>query len=88
MNYPGNFISLSLINVSALARDLGISRQTLYNVWNGVNRPSIDLAFQIVEVLQMPSSFVVIYSRNEICMEKLWDVFDNKDINMYSVWMY
>lgn len=88
MNYPGNFISLSLINVSALARDLGISRQTLYNVWNGVNRPSVDLAFQIVEVLQMPSSFVVIYSRNETCMEQLWKALDYRNIDMYSVWMY
>lgn len=58
MSYPGMFIDLNLFNISKLSKELSISRQTLYNVWNGINRPSVDLALHIWLILC--SSFVLV----------------------------
>ena len=86
MNYPGKVIPLSLLNVSELSRDLDISRQTVYNIWNGINRPSVDLAFQVVELLQMSRNFVDVYAKSVSCRDQLKELLDNKYINMFTIW--
>lgn len=86
MNYPGKVIPLDLLNVSELSRDLEISRQSVYNIWNGVTRPSVDLAFQVVEVLQLARNFVEVYAKTVSCRDQLKELFDSKYINMFTIW--
>ena len=52
MNYPGKFIDIKKVNVSGLAFMCDVSRQTIYNVWCGNSRPSIDLAIKIYNYLK------------------------------------
>lgn len=39
------------INISELCRDLGISRTTFYNIWNGEKIPSVVLAIQMINYI-------------------------------------
>lgn len=89
INGIGRFFNIEWFNISSMADFLGVSRQTLYNIWEGFNVPNVILAIKIYRLFEHEEKLKYFF-RNQECMQHFKNLVRSPafkcDYSFFSLW--